>query len=117
MASDDQQTRNTDSIVRTFGQRNILFDNENFFNNFSDWEESVAIVLAQEAGLTILTKKHWQVINFLRSFYAGHGRAPLHSQLKKGTGMTLLEMERLFPEGIKYGARRLAGLPNPKTCN
>ena len=25
-----------------------------------------------------------------------------------------MEMEALFPGGIKYGARRLAGLPNPK---
>jgi sulfur relay (sulfurtransferase) DsrC/TusE family protein len=30
--------------------------------------------------------------------------------------MPLLELEQLFPEGIKYGARRIAGLPNPKNC-
>jgi sulfur relay (sulfurtransferase) DsrC/TusE family protein len=28
----------------------------------------------------------------------------------------LLEIEKLFPGGIKYGARRVAGLPNPKNC-
>jgi tRNA 2-thiouridine synthesizing protein E len=28
----------------------------------------------------------------------------------------LVELESLFPGGIKKGARRLAGLPNPKTC-
>ncbi len=30
--------------------------------------------------------------------------------------MTLQELEGLFPGGIRMGARRLAGLPNPKTC-
>ena len=30
--------------------------------------------------------------------------------------MSLLEVEALFPGGIKYGARRIAGLPNPKAC-
>ena len=56
-------------------------------------------------------------IRFLREYYACNGRAPLNNQLRKGTGMSLLELDDLFPEGIKMGARRLAGLPNPKTCS
>jgi sulfur relay (sulfurtransferase) DsrC/TusE family protein len=36
--------------------------------------------------------------------------------LKEGTLLSMRELEDLFPGGIKYGARRLAGLPNPKTC-
>ena len=36
--------------------------------------------------------------------------------IKKGTGLSLLEIERLFPGGLKGGARRLAGLPNPRGC-
>jgi tRNA 2-thiouridine synthesizing protein E len=57
------------------------------------------------------------VVRFLRDFYAYNGRAPLNNELRKGTGMSLLELDGLFPEGLKQGARRLAGLPNPKTCN
>ena len=30
--------------------------------------------------------------------------------------MSLLELECLFPGGIRHGAKRLAGLPNPKRC-
>ena len=103
-------------VVRTFGQRDVLFDSEGFFNDFEDWDESIAVILAGESGIDALSDAHWQVIRFLRDFYAGHGRAPLNSQLKKGSGMTLMKLERLFPGGIKKGARRLAGLPNPKTC-
>jgi len=31
--------------------------------------------------------------------------------VKEGTGLSVLELESLFPQGIKFGARRLAGLP------
>jgi len=104
-------------VVRSIGQREIVFDSEGFLNDFSDWTEEICAVLAGECGLAELAEKHWRVIRFLREFYAGHGRAPLNSQLKKGTGMPLLDLETIFPGGIKNGARRLAGLPNPKTCS
>ncbi len=103
-------------VVRVFGQREVVFDAEGFFNDFSDWTEEICTVLAEESGLALLTDGHRRVIRFLREFYAGNGRAPLNSQLRKGTQMSLLELEPLFPGGIKRGARRLAGLPNPKTC-
>lgn len=108
--------RNLHPVVRSFGQRDILFDSEGFFNDFSDWDASITTVLAEESGLSSLSEQHWRVIRYLREFYAGHGRGPLNSQLKKGAGMTLMELESLFPGGIKHGACRLAGLPNPKTC-
>ena len=102
--------------VRTLCDREILFDEEDFFWDFDDWFEEAADVLAKEAGLAALDDRHWQAINFLRNFYRENGRAPLNRQLKKGTGSSLLELEALFPGGLKYGARRLAGLPNPKNC-
>ena len=40
----------------------------------------------------------------------------MNRELKAGTELSLVELERLFPDGIRMGARRLAGLPNPKTC-
>ena len=40
----------------------------------------------------------------------------MNRQLRDGTGLSLVDLERLFPDGIRNGARRLAGLPNPKTC-
>jgi tRNA 2-thiouridine synthesizing protein E len=102
--------------VQSLAGREIVFDSEGFLSDFRQWTEEVAQTLAQESGLEALTDTHWQVIRFLREYYLQNGRAPLHRELKKGTGMSLLEIESLFPGGIKQGARRLAGLPNPKTC-
>jgi tRNA 2-thiouridine synthesizing protein E len=102
--------------VRSLAGREVVFDSEGFLSDFRQWTEEVARILAQESGLEALTDVHWQVIRFLREYYLQNGRAPLHRELKKGTGMSLLEIENLFPGGLKQGARRLAGLPNPKTC-
>lgn len=92
-------------------------DEEGFFWDYQDWSEAGALELAAEAGLAQLAETHWRVIGFLRQYYGHHGRAPLNQELRKGTGLSLLELQGLFPGGFKNGARRLAGLPNPKTCN
>jgi len=102
--------------TRSIGGREIVLDSEGFLLDPFQWTEEVAGDLARESGVTSLTESQWRVIRFLREFYSYHGRAPLHRQLKSGTGLSLMEMESLFPGGIKHGARRLAGLPNPRSC-
>lgn len=102
--------------ARHLAGREIYFDNEGFLWDPRDWDEDVAEVLARESGLGELTGLHWNVLRFLREFYLRNGRAPLNRQLKEGTGLSILEIESLFPGGIRTGARRFAGLPNPQTC-
>jgi tRNA 2-thiouridine synthesizing protein E len=72
--------------------------------------------LAAECGIEKLNDPQWRVIRFLREYFSYHGRAPLNRDLKAGLGISLMELESLFPGGIRYGARRIAGLPNPRTC-
>jgi TusE/DsrC/DsvC family sulfur relay protein len=103
--------------LREIVGREIAFDGEGFFWDYDDWSEQAARELAAESGLDELGDEHWRVIRFFREYYEYNGRAPLNRDIKKGTGMSLLELQRLFPGGLKLGARRLAGLPNPKTCN
>ena len=98
------------------GGKEVLLDAEGFLVNPEDWKEKVAEELARAAGLPRLTEVQWQIVLFLRTFYLANGRAPLNRDIRRETGMNLLEVERLFPGGIRHGARRLAGLPNPKSC-
>ena len=102
--------------ARVIAGREIYFDWEGFFWDTAEWSEEVAEILARESGIEVLTEAHWKVLRFFREYYAYHGRAPMNRHLKAGTGMSLREIEGLFPEGIRLGARRLAGLPNPKSC-
>jgi tRNA 2-thiouridine synthesizing protein E len=117
MPANRDGARDNQPVVRRFGQRQVVFDSEGFFNDFNDWTEEICVCLATEAKLDDLDDRHWQVIRFLRDFYRANGRSPLNSALRKGTGMALLDLEALFPGGIRNGARRLAGLPNPTTCS
>ena len=107
---------NREPFQRSVAGRKVFFDEEGFLLDFSDWSEDLFECLAKESGLANISDRHWQIIRFLRNYYSYNGRAPLHRQLREGTGMSVLEMEDLFPEGLKRGARRLAGLPNPKSC-
>jgi tRNA 2-thiouridine synthesizing protein E len=102
--------------ARSFAGRDVFFDSEGFLVDPSQWSKEMAEQLARESGIEHLEETHWKVIHFIREYYLQNGRSPLHRELKKGIGMSLLEIESLFPGGIKQGARRLAGLPNPKTC-
>lgn len=102
--------------VRRIGDRDIVFDVDDFFWDPNAWSEEAARILARESGLDTLTDVHWSVLLFMREFYFANGRAPMNRQLKAGLGMSLMSIEALFPGGIKHGARRLAGLPNPKSC-
>ena len=103
--------------VRVISGREIFFDEDGFFWDPQEWNEETAEVLAEESGMKELNETHWMILRFLREYYFQNGRAPLNREIKGGTGISLMEMEALFPGGIKYGARRLAGLPNPKSCS
>jgi tRNA 2-thiouridine synthesizing protein E len=103
--------------VRMIADQEVIFDGEGFFRDPHQWSEEVAKALGKEVGLTELSETQWMVLRFLREYYFLNGRSPLNRQIKEGTGISLMQMETLFPGGIKYGARRLAGLPNPKTCS
>jgi len=113
----DDHSQNPGPRLRVLDGRKILFDGENFFNDFDDWSEAVFEILAAEQGLIRITDIHRQVIRFFRDYYAYHGRAPMNREIREGTGMSVMDLEKLFPGGLKAGARRLSGLPNPKTCD
>lgn len=102
--------------MRSVAGREILFDTEGFFLDENDWSEEAARELALEIGLPGLNEAHWRVIRFLRGYYLNNGKAPLSRELKAGTDMAIMEIEEMFPGGIRQGARILAGLPNPRNC-
>jgi TusE/DsrC/DsvC family sulfur relay protein len=103
--------------VRVIAGREIFFDNEGFLWKPEDWTGEVAEVLAAESGLDNISETQWRIIRFLRDFYFYNGRAPMNRDIKAEVGLSFKEMEGLFPGGIRKGARRLSGLPNPKTCS
>ena len=110
-ASDVQQR------PRDLGGKEVILDKEGFLWRPEDWTEEVAGALATEFGIERLSDEQWRVIRFLREYFFQNGRAPLNRDIKVGLGISLMDLECLFPGGIRRGARLIAGLPNPRTCS
>ena len=66
--------------------------------------------LPASGGWTGSTTAHWRVLRFLRAYYLHHGRAPMNRELKAGTGLSLVELERHVP-GRDQDGRPPAGRP------
>lgn len=111
-----EKTGDFQQRIRIVAGREILFDNEGFLWHVEDWTEEIAEALATESGVDRLDDAQWRAIRFLRDYYAYHGRAPMNRELKAGLGISIMDLEALFPGGIRRGARRIAGLPNPRSC-
>ena len=86
----------------------------------NDWNEDVALVLAEVDGLT-LTDKHWDVMNYLRDEYINNsGNQPNDRNMNKamsdiwGHKVSSKELYDLFPGKPSKQAGQIAGLPETR---
>ena len=83
-----------------------------FLEDFDQWDERFAhLVIRQWKLAQGLTKRHREVIDFLRDYYQRTGNIPTLSEACRENRMGLEELKELFPEGYRRGACRIAGLP------
>lgn len=99
----------------------IETDSEGYLRNLGDWSEDFVRALAAQEGLT-LTAEHWELVHYLRAYYAEHGvQAQVRAMIKHFTQVWGPErgsnhyLHDLFPRGgpQKQG-NRLAGLLRTK---
>ena len=57
------------------GGRSVEVDAEGYLRHLDDWSEDFALALARREGL-VLTEAHWEVIRFLRAYWAEHRVQP-----------------------------------------
>ncbi|MEF9841097.1 MAG: TusE/DsrC/DsvC family sulfur relay protein [Raoultibacter sp.] len=97
------------------GDRTLLLDDDGFLEDASQWDEEVAEKLAETEDVE-LTPEHWEIINYLRDYYAEYSVAPMVRKMLKDTGKTNAEIYELFPSGPGKGACKIAGLLKPTGC-
>ena len=100
----------------------LEFDKEGFLTNLSDWDESVAEIIARNEGIE-LSEAHWQVIHLLRDFYAATevspAMRPFVKLVKDGLGPdqgNSIYLMELFGASPAKMAAKCAGLPRPTNC-
>jgi len=83
-----------------------------FLENHMDWDERFAELIVREWKLPRgLTKRHREVIEYLRNYYEETEKIPTIFELCKAKKLSLEQLRKLFPEGYRRGACRIAGLP------
>lgn len=101
--------------------RPVLTDSEGYLKNLGDWSEDFVRARAAQEDLT-LTEEHWELIRFLRDYYAEHGvQAQVRAMIwhfterwgpERGSNHHLHD---LFPiGGPQKQGNRLAGLLRTK---
>jgi tRNA 2-thiouridine synthesizing protein E len=102
--------------------KTIDADEEGYLVDINQWNEELADLIAKDEGIT-MSPEHWEVVNFLRDYYAEYQIAPAVRVLtkaiakkmgpEKGSNKYLYE---LFPYGPGKQACKIAGLPKPTGC-
>ncbi len=104
------------------GGKSIELDEDGFLADIADWNEDIALALAKTENVD-MTEAHWEVVNFLREYYAEYKIAPMIRILTKAIGKKLGKekgntkyLYELYPAGPAKQACKIAGLPKPTGC-
>ena len=100
----------------TFEGRMVELDQDGFLADPSAWDEGIAVAIAADSSIPLLTQRHWQVVHFMRDAYQRDGAAPSIRSLGKESGVPIKELYELFPKGPAKLAARIAGIPKPRGC-
>ena len=96
-------------------------DTEGYLINPEEWDESVAIELANEERIE-LNNRYWIVLDFMRQYYSEQNIAPdvrhLISHLADKNQCNKTEAKKiifeLFPYGYVKQACKIAGMKRPR---
>ena len=99
---------------RVLSGQTVDVNEDGYFTEPSQWTETMASELAQEAGID-LTQKHLEVIHFLRDRYTS-GKPLTIRRVGKSGIVTIKEFYGLFPGGPLKVSSKIAGIPKPASC-
>jgi tRNA 2-thiouridine synthesizing protein E len=95
----------------SFGDRSYRVDSLGFLMDPGEWDEDFAEGMAPMIGISGgLTDRHWEVIRYIRDEFRERGDCPLVFSTCRAKGLSLRELESLFPAGYLRGACKLAGI-------
>jgi tRNA 2-thiouridine synthesizing protein E len=101
--------------VTEINSHQIHVDDEGFLTEYNEWDENLAVVLANRIGID-LTDAHWKVIRFLRDDYETQGDTATTRRVQAVGGVPVKEQFALFPKKPAKKMAYIAGLPKPHGC-
>lgn len=95
--------------------KSINVNEEGYLTDFSEWDKDVAVEIAMEEGISEITPRHWQIINYLQDQYKKEIPLSIRKIGKSGI-VDIEEFYALFPQGPLKKATKIAGIPKPASC-
>ena len=95
---------------------NVEVNDEGFMLDPSQWNKEIAVEIAREDGISELTPRHWEVIEFCRQSAAKNGAAPTLRTITNAAGVPTKELFTLFPKGPAKKVAKISGLGKPEGC-
>ncbi|MDT8447713.1 MAG: TusE/DsrC/DsvC family sulfur relay protein [bacterium] len=103
--------------------KTIETDEDGYLKDMTEWSKEAAEYLAKSEDVD-MTEAHWDLVDFLRDYYAQYQIAPmvkiLTKEIAKKNGIEKKEASKmlydLFPAGPAKQACKIAGLPKPTGC-
>lgn len=87
-------------------------DSLGFLKNALQWDEDfVELAMSQRDPPMAPTERHFQVLHYLRDYYAVNRVLPAVHETCVANDLSLDNLRELFPAGYRRGACRIAGLP------
>ncbi|MCA9640210.1 MAG: TusE/DsrC/DsvC family sulfur relay protein [Polyangiaceae bacterium] len=101
---------------RTMQIDGVAFDSNGFLADPNQWTPELATAIASAEGLTELSERHWQAINWARNDFLSQGQSPNIRRITMGSGVPTKELYALFPRAPGMTVARVAGIPKPVGC-
>jgi TusE/DsrC/DsvC family sulfur relay protein len=89
----------------------IVVDDEGYLLTIDDWNETVALALAQREGIEELTRDRMDIIKFMREYYTQYKAFPLLRGVCRKVHQSKDCYSEKFIDPLK--AWKIAGLPKP----
>jgi tRNA 2-thiouridine synthesizing protein E len=91
--------------------KTYLLDDGGFLLDQEQWDEDFAEAMAPTLGIAGgLGPSHWDLLRFIRDTYLETGLCPVVHKTCRAKGLSVKDLQKLFPSGYQRGACKLAGL-------
>lgn len=99
----------------TIGGHVLSVDHEGFLTDRAQWDEEVAVALAQQVGVE-LDAERWALLRFLRADHEVSGETATLRRVSVSTQTPIKRLFELFPVKPAKKMAYVAGLPKPRGC-
>ena len=105
-----EELRKIRADAEALPEKTYTIDVRGFLVDPDQWDEQYAVFRAADMKTGELTRRHWEVIRYLRESFKSRGSVPTIYDTCETLKMEIDELEKLFPDGYHRGVVKISGL-------